>query len=43
MNSSSSEWFNYTPNVWLTPYLNGGGDAPNNYTTVQVTNLPVRY
>ena len=43
MNSSSSEWFNYTPNVWLTPYLNGGGDTPNNYTTVQVTNLPVRY
>lgn len=43
MNSSSSEWFNYTPNVWLTPYLNGGGDTPNNYTTVQVTNLPARY
>ena len=42
MNSTTSEWFNYTPNTWLTPYL-GGTSGINGYTTVQVTNLPVRY
>ena len=41
MNSTTSEWFNYTPNTWLTPYL-GGTSGINGYTTVQVTNLPVR-
>ena len=42
MNSTTSEWFNYTPKTWLTPYL-GGTSGINGYTTVQVTNLPVRY
>ena len=42
MNSTTSEWFNYTPNTWLTPYLDGTSGI-NGYTTVQVTNLPARY
>lgn len=41
--TATSEWFNYTPNVWLTPYLSGGSGTPDGYNTVNVTGLPVRY
>ena len=40
--SASSEWFNYTPNTWLIPYLGGGTDV-DGYSTVNVTSLPVRF
>lgn len=40
--STTSEWFNYTPNNWLTPYL-GGGTSISGYDTVNVSSLPVRY
>ena len=41
--TATSEWFNYTPNVWLVPYLGGGSGTPDGYNTVNVTGLPVRY
>ena len=40
--SASSEWFNYTPNTWLIPYLGGGTDV-DGYSTSNVTSLPSRY
>ena len=41
--TATSERFNYTPNVWLVPYLGGGSGTPDGYNTVNVTGLPVRY
>ena len=42
MTSTTSEWFNYTPNAWLTPFL-GGGTSINGYNTTTITSLPARY
>ena len=39
--SSTAEWINYTPNLWLT--TSNGGNQLEGLTTTQVTNLPVRY
>ena len=40
--STSSEWFNYTPNTWLTPFVNTGSSV-NGYETVDVSTLPSRF
>lgn len=42
MITSSAEWFNYTPNTWLTPFSNSGVDI-RGYSTADVTGLPARY
>ena len=41
--SSTAEWINYTPNLWLTTSNGSSGNQPEGLTTTQVTNLPVRY
>lgn len=41
--SSTAEWINYTPNLWLTTSNGSSGDQLEGLTTTQVTNLPVRY
>ena len=41
--TASSEWFNYTPNTWLTPYLKNDGDSVTGFTTMNITSLPARY
>lgn len=41
--SSTAEWINYTPNLWLTTSNGSSGDKLEGLTTTQVTNLPVRY
>ena len=40
--STSSEWFNYTPNTWLTPFVNTGSSV-SGYETVDVSTLPSRF
>lgn len=41
--SSTAEWINYTPNLWLTTSNGSSGNKLEGLTTTQVTNLPVRY
>lgn len=41
--SSTAEWINYTPNLWLTTSNGSSGNQLEGLTTTQVTNLPVRY
>lgn len=41
--SSTAEWINYTPNLWLTTSNGSSGSQLEGLTTTQVTNLPVRY
>ncbi len=41
--SSTAEWINYTPNLWLTTSNGSSGNRLEGLTTTQVTNLPVRY
>ena len=41
--SSTAEWINYTPNLWLTTSNGLSGNQLEGLTTTQVTNLPVRY
>ena len=41
--SSTAEWINYTPNLWLTTSNGSPGTPLEGLTTTQVTNLPVRY
>ena len=41
--TASSEWFNYTPNTWLTPYLKNSDDSVTGFTTMNITSLPARY
>ena len=41
--SSTAEWINYTPNLWLTTSNGSSGNQLEGLTTMQVTNLPVRY
>lgn len=41
--SSTAEWINYTPNLWLTASNGSSGNQLEGLTTTQVTNLPVRY
>lgn len=41
--SSTAEWINYTPNLWLTTSNGSSGNQLEGLTTAQVTNLPVRY
>lgn len=41
--SSTAEWINYTPNIWLTTSNGSSGNQLEGLTTTQVTNLPVRY
>lgn len=40
--STSAEWFNYGPQVWLSAYL-AGNNTPIGYHTDNITSLPVRY
>ena len=42
MTNTTSEWFNYTPNAWLTPFL-GGGTEVNGYNTTTEAVLPTRF
>ncbi len=41
--SSTAEWINYTPNLWLTASNGSSSSSLDNLKTTQVTNLPVRY
>lgn len=41
--SSTAEWIDYTPNLWLTTSNGSSGNQLEGLTTTQVTNLPVRY
>lgn len=41
--SSTAEWIDYTPNLWLTTSNGSSGNKLEGLTTTQVTNLPVRY
>ena len=41
--SSTAEWINYTPNLWLTTSNGSSRNQLEGLTTTQVTNLPVRY
>ena len=41
--SSTAEWINYTPNLWLTTSNGSSGNQLEGLTTTQVINLPVRY
>ena len=41
--SSTAEWIDYTPNLWLTTSNGSSGSQLEGLTTTQVTNLPVRY
>lgn len=41
--SSTAEWINYTPNLWLTTSNGSSSNQLEGLTTTQVTNLPVRY
>lgn len=41
--TASSEWFNYTPNTWLTPYLKNNDNSVTGFTTMNITSLPARY
>lgn len=41
--TASSEWFNYTPNTWLTPYLKNKDNSVTGFTTMNITSLPARY
>ena len=41
--SSTAEWINYTPNLWLTTSNGLSSNQLEGLTTTQVTNLPVRY
>lgn len=40
--TSSSEWFNYTPNLWLSKY-SSGSDTIDDFTTTSMNILPTRY
>lgn len=40
--TTSAEWFNYGPQVWLSAYL-AGTNTPIGYNTINVVSLPVRY
>ena len=40
--TSTSEWFNYTPNLWLSKYLSGS-DTIDDFTTTSMNILPTRY
>ena len=41
--SSTAEWINYTPNLWLTTSNGSSSSSLDNLTTTQVVSLPVRY
>lgn len=41
--SSTAEWINYTPNLWLTTSNGSSSSSLDNLKTTQVINLPVRY
>ncbi len=41
--SSTAEWIDYTPNLWLPTSNGSSGNQLEGLTTTQVTNLPVRY
>ena len=41
--SSTAEWINYTPNLWLTASNGSSSSSLDNLKTTQVINLPVRY
>lgn len=41
--ASTSEWFNYTPDVWLSGSAASLKRAPSSFTTTSVSSLPVRY
>ena len=41
--SSTSEWFNYTPNSWLVPNVGSMNSAITGYNTVSISDLPARY
>ena len=41
--SSTAEWINYTPNLWLTTSNGSSSSSLDNLRTTQVINLPVRY
>lgn len=41
--SSTAEWIDYTPNLWLTTSNGSSGNQLEGLITTQVTNLPVRY
>lgn len=40
---ATSEWVNYTPNLWLSSNLGFVNDYPRAYDTIDVRALPVRY
>ena len=40
--TSTSEWFNYTPNLWLSKY-SSGSDTIDDFTTTSMNILPTRY
>ena len=40
--TSTSEWFNYTPNLWLSKY-SLGSDTIDDFTTTSMNILPTRY
>ena len=41
--SSTSEWFNYTPNSWLVPNVGSMNSAITGYNTASMSYLPARY
>lgn len=41
--SSTSEWFNYTPNSWLVPNVGSMNSAITGYNTASISGLPARY
>ena len=41
--SSTSEWFNYTPNSWLVPNVGSMNSAITGYNTASISDLPARY